>query len=1477
MGCIKEADSSDHNATQESNTNLNQNNQDETGDPVNIVTGAFVLTETDISFPSQRLVINFTRHYNNQHHDVNDLPSPLGFGWTHSLNLYLESGPCPFQITYVDDRGTKISFSFEAAGQIELGSGEYKLTSTEDGNYQIYRKNKPLGIFDSEGNPAGTNSEKIKRTLKAGQDFKKILYIEDDQISAVFEIPASALSLKPPSGALGMKMVFLDGNKISLRQMDGLTAVFGADGKIETLIRPGVHNDSRIDFIYNENRKLCKLQGAGSRSLEFYYSGELIESIKDHTGREWNYHYNENKELVEVRDPLQRIRRYEYRGWEGQVSIGKGKTELRKIRALEKIYPYSDKTGRKSAPELTLKYTSDRRVFSQTDALGNCTKFSYNRFTRITSVTDPLGRTTIYGFDQNGNTTKIRKPRGGTTEYIYDNRGNLLAEIDQYENRREYVDFKDPKRIDEKKVYGRRALGNRSAYVTLTDEELQLGYDNFGNRPLVRDSLGNTTRFLGYTEFGRPQKVILPDRNELTYEYDRRCGLPIRMERELKIGRDRSINFQLEWTYDAIGNLIRYIEQEKTGKTQNRSVKVTEYEYDVLGQPLVRREWYEENGRGRDFAAETHYSWDDLGRLADKTEFQRDAPGGEPKLLKTKFIYDLLSRETRQIDPENIIHDRCYDLAGRLIETYLLPDIKPAASQIVPLQARIDRRCWEYDAVGNQVRIINPDGTSSIIKRDACGQKETLIDSLGMATKYEYDEDGNNISEAFPGGYKITFDYDLADRLVKQKDNLGREIIRTYDPVGRLFTLTNNSNHQNKAVTTYHYDSTGNLIGVDFPDGTCTTIIVDERGKAVKRLRGDKTNPAISEETFKYDIFEHQTSISIGNAEQEKKQFTISYNDQQREIEVKDALGNRSSTFYNSSARPIRKINAEGKELFLEYDGRMRLCRRSSEDRLVESIYQYDCLDRITKADEASISYRWEYDVNGQVVRYDQSIGDNTESINYKYDAGGRLLQKNNSDDNWRVHVGYENNTPAPAYVEILGLRINLDTDLYGRVIEEAWPDGWKTNYLYDTDGATASIENRDKESRLVYKQQFERDLRGRPKSELRFRNGTSTKYHYKFDQLNRLTTIGVEKDRRNYQEFTRYVYDDRGNRVEEYREGNLFRTYIYDDANRLIEQKNGLGENVEINSYDRCGNLIKQGELTFSYDQNQRMREIFNQKSALAEYHYSATDQRAVIKRPDSYEQIYYDGAQEILTKGSNSQSACFWGLNRDVLFAFHASGEVNRVLTDSIGSVIGLNTGGSIVDYEPFGDSVSGPPLPFGYCSKRFDPVSGFYHNRAREYDPVRGRFSQPDPSGFADGANLYIYAQNNPLVYTDPTGWKAVRESQGSLGKFDSAWQYGIQSYSELHSELQGTGLQAHHLIEQRFADTIGMDPGSMASIALTPSEHSQFTSAWREAIGYISQNNGINTATAVRDEIWATAQQIYSGYHELLAAAYKDVYH
>ncbi|MCB1257658.1 MAG: hypothetical protein KDB26_11160 [Microthrixaceae bacterium] len=93
-------------------------------------------------------------------------------------------------------------------------------------------------------------------------------------------------------------------------------------------------------------------------------------------------------------------------------------------------------------------------------------------------------------------------------------------------------------------------------------------------------------------------------------------------------------------------------------------------------------------------------------------------------------------------------------------------------------------------------------------------------------------------------------------------------------------------------------------------------------------------------------------------------------------------------------------------------------------------------------------------------------------------------------------------------------------------------------------------------------------------------------------------------------------------------------------------------------------------------------------------------------------------------------------------------------------------------------------------------------------------------------------------------------------------------GIQSYRAQQAATRGLGgeIQAHHLIERRFANVMGGNTDDWASIVVTRAEHQQFTNAWRQEIPYGPTGTGM----ATRAQVEAAARQIYADYPEILRA-------
>jgi RHS repeat-associated protein len=92
-------------------------------------------------------------------------------------------------------------------------------------------------------------------------------------------------------------------------------------------------------------------------------------------------------------------------------------------------------------------------------------------------------------------------------------------------------------------------------------------------------------------------------------------------------------------------------------------------------------------------------------------------------------------------------------------------------------------------------------------------------------------------------------------------------------------------------------------------------------------------------------------------------------------------------------------------------------------------------------------------------------------------------------------------------------------------------------------------------------------------------------------------------------------------------------------------------------------------------------------------------------------------------------------------------------------------LNANGNIVNsytYDEWGNILSKTEQisnPIRYAGEYYDEESGLYYLRARYYDPAIGRFISEDSNeGEINNPlslNLYTYCENDPIIYSDPTG--------------------------------------------------------------------------------------------------------------------------
>jgi RHS repeat-associated protein len=826
---------------------------------------------------------------------------------------------------------------------------------------------------------------------------------------------------------------------------------------------------------------------------------------------------------------------------------------------------------------------------------------------------------------------------------------------------------------------------------------------------------------------GMLARVVTPARLAWTYAYDSK-------ERLNKIGKD-----SVKVAYDQIGRVTRIF---------GKNVRRRTYRYLTSADParsyitLIENDEHETALYAQSFDGRYIERISESGKRSFVELDGRDRPIVVTDALGQKWEYGYDDQGRPAIIEEP---------SGRLIEfKYKGPNRRPNTIQK-------GSELWTFDYNGKQKlsKITAPTGAKETLKYNDKGQLEETVDHRGLKRNYKYNNAGQ-IQEVIENDkHQMKLGYDAFGRVTKLTRPDGKTAAIQYTADGQVQSVTESSGK----TSSYKYNRFGQI-----------SSHTDEMGQQV---------------SYKYTRFGEVRTISDGAGLIQKYE----YNKAGRLSAAVDALGHRTTYSYKGKKYIVTQPN--GTQRTYEFDNTERVKSETLPNGR-KIAYKYNpqgLLSLMTLPDGSKAAFK--YNARGSL----QAMANADSQFRINYDKIGRISSL--IDDKLKKAISYKYNTAGDRTEMKLPFgKVSYERDVYGRIVAITDIDGQKIKIKYTFDGRRKGIEypngvvtafNYDKQDRLT-------EIRTSDKA----RKVLSLR-QYSYDTLGRRDSMTNEKGKKET-----YVYDAR-NRITEIRRQGRLEILRYDAADNRTEvsvngkrQKYELGADNEVLStgretlkYNVAGQLVrrlsKHGVTRYYYNAQGKLNKV-EKPGAVVKYGYAPNGTR-VWREVDGKRRYYLHDFSDVVAeydaKGRLVRSYTYGPDEDDVLASYsHKTKQSSYYHYDAVRSIVAIsNKDGNIVgryDYDVFGSlrKKEGSATrwnPYGFTSRRRDPVAGLQYFRARYYDAELGRFTSKDPIGFFDGPNQYCYAKNNPVLYNDPYGlWSVGGLWNKATSAVSSSWK-------------------------------------------------------------------------------------------------------
>lgn len=1313
------------------------------------------------------------------------------------------------------------------------------------------------------------NNREILFDYSSDDDLIKISLPTDSQVTPEWEFTYSR----------GSGTATLNNNLLTVEDPEGNTVLtntyYASSGYLQDKVKTqdyGIQDTYEIHY-YQSSSKTGYVNGNAHRR-DYYLHGTYLnvpEKLREFTS-EWSLNTRTGSWLSSVgskcrtSDPVYFETQWTWNS-DRQMTKMKEKVSDTVWNSLNNSY---DSKG--NITEVRFK-ADDSQANNDSQDLITTKTYNTDYYNLLDSVTDPRGNTTNYFYDYDeylqstdyngdshvtasseiaGNLLRIEYPdvsNPASQQDIYryfqhESTGQIKAEFNErgVKTLYEYYTANDYPNGEVKYFLKRKTLDKGTGTLNV---ETTFKYDKVGNITAVTNPNGvtvnhevNDWNLVTKTTYSGAQSPV--SAYETKYEYFKNGNLKKKEVKNIDEDGDTGTNqyWSTEYTYNAVGGIsTKKIEIQKDVNSSSQMVTYT-YTYDdhynlkQIDYPEGNDSWRTKYDERELKFKEIHptnssvyiqYDYNLNGTLKKKT----DARGND-----TEYLYDNYGRRTRITDDLGDFTTYTYDKNTNVTET-----ARYGSTQLLKKTRysydELDR-IWEVERLkatspsesymtftytrdkrGNITEIEGPDheeagATETLFSYDNLDRKLTETDNEGNAVEYEYDDSGLGTS-----GLLET----RTVKIIEGQTTHEYETQFTYDELDRRKTakVINEENGSDYQLTTYHYDSMGNVVKVEDPEGNDTVFTYG----GVNRKILSKTHPfdSVSDNEilyawdrngnptdiedvngnvthYEYDILDRPEDVYFGYDgpgpseydlhiwfEFDFPDFVVNMSDQ-RGLEI-DFTYNGVNLLTQVDITKPQDGDIEGNDkLTYSYDGAYRLIEakayKPSTTVISEVNFEYDYLSRITSEKQ-------------------NLYGGTQREFSFEYsDFGLTKITYPNSDeiDITRTSIGnideIKEGTNCLVEYDYWGPRLPESIDFY---------NGASADYEYDGYLRVDLIDNKDDAPSSIAKFEYGYDKVNNPSWEKRA--GSPNKWDvYSYNDAYKLTAAKIgcsDSQGSNPAKTINYYFKDEiGNRSQrQVVQGSTTNTYYcVNDVNEytLAADLGSAPNCVEYASspprtHDDVGNLTAEDldvddpvefDYEYFYDYANRLVRVTDGTNTIAEYDYDALGRRIMTDDQTTVTLFYYHGGRVLeeyeVDQSETLESRYIHGESAadDVLIMMRTgSQELDEYYyfhKNRIGSTAAVTDGdGDLTEkyfYDAFGKvyitdgnglgiASSEIDNPYLFTGRRYDEEIDKYYLRARHYDPFTGRFLQRDPMGYADGMNPYEYCMSNPVRFIDPFG--------------------------------------------------------------------------------------------------------------------------